>query len=364
MGGPFFYNSIQPHKCRSRIRNPLINQYCSFCGLFISEDPSVVYLRPESFSYVNSCIGEHDIILTNMIKKQRIHLHYTQEASHISFRHNLVDWLERSARKLNLSVSTTHLSVAILDIVMSEYAIPSEKMEIMVFTALSIAGKMNDRDELLPCLKDVPVFFQKEMSVSELQSCEKVVFEVLDYSVVIQTPYQFASYFISCGVISNIDMNNKYAATVMYEFERMVSLFASSCLKNYELCKFESVVVGAAIVAGARKMLGFKHTWTKHLEKLTGITWSSIYTCFGILERTAIEVYGDELKVKELHPTPIKRKSTQALNGTEDKEWATVANVSGIDDKQVFVSRFSFSTNSNDEQLNCQTYCSQLPDPR
>ena len=364
MGGPFFYNSIQPHKCRSRIRNPLINQYCSLCGLFISEDPSVVYFRPESFSYVNSYIGEHGIILTNMIKKQRLHLHYTQDAFHLSFRHNLVDWLERTARKLNLSVSTTHLSVAIIDIVMSEYAIPSEKMEIMVFTALSIAGKMNDRDDLLPCLKDVPEYFQKEMSVSELQSCEKVVFEVLDYSAGIQTPYQFASYFISCGVISNIDLKNKYAATIIYEFERMVSLFASSCLKNYELCKFESVVVGACIVAGARKMLGFKHIWTDHLEKLTGINWCSIYTCFGILERTAIEIYGDELKVKELNPTPIKRKSTQAFNDTEDKEWATATNVSEVDENQVFVSQFSFSTNSNDEQLNCQNYSSQLSDHR
>ena len=360
MSGPTVYPTIHPHKCRSRINTPLLDQYCSLCGIFISQNPSITYLKPLLFSNVNSYIGDQNLALDYMLKKQTIHLHYTEDAFHLPFRLGLVDWLEKTARKLKLNVSTIHLSIAIIDIVLSGYAIPVEKMEIMVFTALNIAGKMEDFDDRLPCLNDVPYYFQKPISVSELQSCEKIVFEVLGYNANIQTPYQFACQFISCGVISNQDIKEICGFTAMNEFERLVSLFSSASLKNYDLCQFEASVTAAAIIACTRKALGFKQIWTDHLTKLTRIPWNQLHLCLSILEQTAFEMYRDEIIVKDLQPTPIKRKSNNTQISTTDKGYGSIENDKIETEKQVFVSRFSFNNCEDDGNLKCTVLDKQM----
>ena len=348
MSGPNVNSTLYPHKCRNRINQPLSNQYCSFCGIFISDDPSVVYLRPPSFSSADSYIADQNLVIANMIKKQTIHLYYDRSAFHVPFRPGLVDWLEKTARKLGLNSSTVHLSVAILDIVLSAYSIPYDKMEVMVFTVLNMAGKMEDRDDRLPCLKDVPVYFQKAMRISELIACEKIVFEVLGYNANIQTPYRFARQFISYGVISNQDIDNKCTTSVMNEFERLMSLFTLASLKNYDLCQFEASIVGSATIAATRKALGFSHIWTDHLERLTRVSWSRLHPCLKILENTAIEIYGDETVARDIQPTPIKRKFTFSVVTTNDKGYElTPSDKDNVTGKQVFVSRFSFSNNQD-----------------
>jgi len=347
MSGLTIYANPFPHKCRTRVQKSLITQYCSYCGIAISSNPAISYLRPSSFDIVNSYIGEQNLIIDNMLKKQNIHLYYSEDASHIPFRHGLVDWLEKTTRKLNLNVSTTHLSVAIIDIVLSCYAVPIEKMETMVFTALNLAAKLNDRDNRLPLLKDVSYYFQKQISISELQNCEKVVFEILGYNSNIQTPFSFACQFISCGVVNNLDIKNKSSTYMLSEFERLLSLFASASLKNYELCRFEASVVGASMIAAVRKELGFKNIWTEHLERLTKTTYNQLKESLHILEEAAYEHYGDEIHSKEILPTPIKRKSTNTLTSTTGGSKINYED-DKLDAKQVFVSCFSFNSDDSD----------------
>lgn len=358
MSVPYLYDNPYPHKCRSRVNGSLKDQYCCFCGIAISANPAISYLRPFSYNQVNSYIGDQNLIIDNMIKKQTIHLHYSEEAFHIQFRQGLVDWLEKTARKLNLNISTTHLSIAIIDIVLSGYAIPMDKMEIMIFTALNIACKMNDRDDRLPCLKDVPFHFQKEISISELQNCEKIVFEVLSYNSNIQTAYGFACQFILCGVISNQDLKNNHTSYIMSEFERLMSLYASASIKNYELCQFEATTVGAAMIAGVRKTLGFQHVWTEHLEKVTRTTWDQLQDCMQILEETAFEIYGDELYVRDILPTPVKRKSFNTLISTIERD--QLIENGNESEKQVFVSKFSFNKSQDDNSLKHSTIDEQM----
>ena len=346
MSGHLHYNSLIPHKCRCRAVHPYADQYCSFCGIFISPNDAIVYLRPASFSNFNAIIGDQSLILIKMVKKQTIHKFYTKDAFHLPFRVNMVCWLEKSVRKLNLVPSTIHLSTAIIDIVMSSYAIPDDKMEVMIFTALNMAGKMEDRDDRLPNLKDVPDYFQKEIKKTDLEACEKIVFEVLNFSVNIQTPYHFACYFISCGVISNQDLDGNCASALLSEFERLMSLFASASLREYELYRFEAVVVGAAMIAGTRKALGLHRTWTDHLKRMTKVSWTQLKVCVDILEHTAINLHGAQLKVQNLLPR-LKKNKSRNLIGTADKEISSIVKEKSVN--QVFDCHFDCENMYGDE---------------
>lgn len=347
MGGPFAYNSLIPHKCRSRTTHSSPDHYCSFCGIFISPDPGTMYLRPASFSNFNAFIGDQSQMVGHMVRKQTIHYFYNQEAFHLPVRLNLVDWLEKTAKKYNLNASTVHLAVAIIDVVLSDYAISVDSMEIMIFTALNIAGKMEDRDERLPHLDDVPHIFQKPITLSDLETCERIVFRVLNFNANIQTPLRFANYFASVGAISNQELNGRCATALISEFERLMSLFTSASLRRYEFCQFEAVKVGAAIIAAARKALGLTEPWTKHLERISNVSRYDLQDCLKILDNVAAEIYSSELVVQNLFPTPRKRKSIQSVIETTDKKLIGAGN--DVDEKQIFVSQFSFNSSTDED---------------
>ena len=348
MGSPLTIKSVYPHKCRSRLTHLLQDQYCSLCGICLSSNPLISFLRPFSFSNFNVNVGNPSLVLESMIRKQTVHLHYSPDAFHLLFRPVLIDWLEKTARKLDLCAPTIHLAVAILDIVLSGYAIPEDKMEIMVFTALNMAGKMNDRDERLPCLKDVPAYFNKDIRLSDLESCEKVVFEVLGFNSNIQTPFLFACQFVICGAISTADIAGKCTSLALSEFERLIHVFASASLQHYQMCSFPAIVSGAAIVAAARKALGFSQVWTEHLEQLTKVSWADMQSCLAILEYTASEVYGDEAKARRIEPSPVKRRSAEFMTGTSDKDPAVFAE-NELSRKELFLSMFCVENGMEEE---------------
>lgn len=322
------------HRCETLNRREETVHFCQTCGAFLAKkslffDQNGVgsmlcskqmegerVMRSRAFVTRDTHGACSGTVLSQMIKKQSKNRYYNTHPHHLPFRHKVFDWMESLVAKFGYQQSTLHLAVGYFDAVLSLFTVTTAQIKLISYICLFIAAKMEEKDEKIPLIEEAFKLFDKEFSNSEILNCEKLVFKILDYQLNLKTPFSFAIFFLSKGIVqvNEIPSGNShpdFRETFAKKLEELVIHLVSRSLKDYSFYQFTSIAVASSAIALARKMMKIDECWSKGLEELTLLSWSAIKDCVAMLEEDS----------KGFRPTvwssPDKPRSLEALSTKE-----------------------------------------------
>lgn len=292
-----------PHTCSSISPAEDRAHFCQYCGVFLplfpQPDPSLPPSPIPSPSIVRSSVfakrdphgSNSSFVLSQMIKKQAKNRFFNKQPHHLAYRGKVLAWMESLVTKFNYQQSTLHLAVCYFDAVLSLYTVTVPQVKLISYICLFVAAKMEEKDEKIPLVEEAFKLFDKEFSSAEILNCEKIVFKILDYQLNLKTPFSFASFFLSRGVLlsSEIPPEGDPVFFVAQLETAVVELLRKS-LQSYEFYQFTSIAVAAAAIALARKTMGVPEIWPEFLENLTLLRWSAIEECVAMMEGREVVV--------------------------------------------------------------------------
>lgn len=339
---------IPQHKC-TMVSNPSTScQFCRICGVYMSKSsPKATFYRPAAYEMVDPLRLDNNSILAEMIKRQALNRYYNAQANHLGFRCELVGFVEEVAAKLEYKEATFYLAVAILDALLSLYSVDRAQIKLVGFMALNLAAKIHETSVKIPELCAVVKLFENQFDVDEIANCENMLAQVLGYNLNIKTPHSFVEYFLSKGVVSDMDFAGLSVAqirTKAAQLEKLVAFFLQTSASFYEFYKFTAIAVSTAVLACARKLMGLEAVWTHDLENLSQVSWDAIEQCTLMLYEAAMRSVpelslraiagdcGEEMECPALL-TAMKRQESLMTEATSEKEYSH--------DEKVRVSEFS-----------------------
>lgn len=230
-----------------------------------------------------------DFAFQQLLQKQTKNRYFNPQAHHIGYRAKVISWMANLVRKFAYSDSTFHFAVGYFDAVLSLYTVTLKQVKLISYICLYIAAKMEERDGKVPSIEEAFKLFDNEFSSAEIINCEKLVFKILDYQLNIKTPYAFATFFLSRGVLLPSELPAGLHAEARTDFldklERLINDLVCQSVNNYAFYRYSSVAIAASAVALARRMMGLSCAWSDTLENLTMLNWQSINECFTLLEK-------------------------------------------------------------------------------
>ena len=278
-----------------------VSKFCSICGLYkpsgFAED--LVVYRPSQFPKTEIFRLNPQTILKEMISKQHKNRCFNTDPNHADFRGQLVKWLIGISDKLDFNKDALHLSISILDSILSVFAIQEDQVKVFTFVSLYMAAKMEEKKHKLPTLDSVIELFEDEFSADEFKYYETVVLVSLNFDLNIITPFKFVSYFCYRGALFNTDFEFKIkpgqVELIKEGFSHFCEVFLKACLMSYETNRYSPLIVGCSVIACARKYLNCKKVWPVILQELTGVDETRLKGCSEILERSGLKHFEDDL---------------------------------------------------------------------
>lgn len=344
---------IQRHKCIATNATTTRCDFCRICGVYMSKStPKATYYRSAKYNIADPFRLDGNMILSELIKKQSQNRYFNTQAHHLSYRSELIGFVEEISLKLEYNETTFQLAIGMLDALLSLYAIDKKQIKMVCFTALNLAAKMEENNSKIPELTAIAQLFENQFDIEELANCEVLLAKVLGYNLNIKTPYIFVNHFLSKGVVSDSDIERlslKQTEEKIIEFEKLVSLFLQISNTHYEFYKFTSIAVATSIIACARRLSGFGLSWTPELENLTHVTYSSIEQCCALLYEAAQEQY--PILTPQIVLGTCKDESDLAVSSNGLKSRSSIFTESTSEkDEHFHIEEFNFSDSENEEQ--------------
>lgn len=331
------------HKCVSNNNSSGACAFCRVCGVYMStKSPQTIFHRLAKHCISDPYKLDGNMMLKEMIKRQGANRYYNVQANHLGYRSELLCFVEEISMKLEYSEATFHLAVAVLDALLSLYAIEKKQLKMVCFMALNLAAKMEENNSKIPELCAIVQLFENQFTADELANCEVLLAGVLGYNINIKTPLTFVNYFMSRGVISSDDLISTSAHEInkkLEQFEQLVSFFMHLSITHYDFYKFTSIAVATSVIACARKLIGFETCWNTELENLTHVSQDSIEQCCAMLYEAARDqfplltpqaVLGLPLEENECSTYDSAQKSRSSVFTQATSEKDDTANADGF----------------------------------
>jgi Cyclin, N-terminal domain/Cyclin, C-terminal domain len=211
---------------------------------------------------------------------------YSPNATYLSFRRYLVDWMTSIGETFRLHDSTIHVSVLFLDkILRSRNEIPREQWQLIATACISLAAKYEEAEEHCPHIPDL-------LRISKLSNAghtslsfrdgELQVLKYLNWKLRAVPAIHVVGYFTARGVLFDGDRWNNPAPTykVTSSLEKFALFFSNMTLQSYDFSKYYPTTLAAAILLASRVAVKVEPHWRPELTKLTGYEESEIVDCF------------------------------------------------------------------------------------
>ena len=130
------------------------------------------YLRPKGYNVAWTDCGDPRSALQHLKRRQAAHRYYNPHLSCPEARLALIEWMESLCVMLQFAPVTFHTAVAILDVVLAKGDVETDKLKLLAYVSVSLAGKMEEPGPKLPSLADVSRLFQSAYDVADLIACE------------------------------------------------------------------------------------------------------------------------------------------------------------------------------------------------
>ena len=334
------FKSISEHNCQPAHNLGDRFNYCTMCHVQMSKANSTdnntnKFLRTTEYSEPDYQFINPNQILENLIKSQSVNRYFNIALKDLISRGCIIDWIKRLCDNFSFSIQCFHLSVAIFDAILSLYKMPEEQLKLLAFIAVYLSAKKLEREDKIPIVKNIVLFFQNEFTKEDFANYETFIVQIFNWNLNLRTPYTFASFFFSKGVLSTDDLEmsdcDMPEQEIARKLQNLILELVEASLKNYEFYAYTPIAIAASAIALARTILGFR-TWNCDLEALTWISWDSIKECTEKLR----SAYGgnscQSFHVKSMSDidevrTPAKR-SMPELQSTDDKNTELAKNLS------------------------------------
>jgi len=181
----------------------------------------------------------------------------------------LVDWLAELKHSFKLNDITLHLSVKVMDRVISIWDLERKMFQCLGCACMLIASKLEETQPVT--IKDLAYMTDGTYTSDQIKEMEAKVCDLLQFCLQSSTPYQFIDRFLrasdaTAGLLSPSPRNPIQEQMVLYLTE--LSLMKS------EFMETPSCLITAAAVYLARATLGIRdvdgNIWSKTLEYYTG----------------------------------------------------------------------------------------------
>ena len=328
----------KPHKCKTKLSMHNKCRFCAHCGSYMTKSVrEAKFYRSKKYYDPNLYVIDHVVELEELIAKQSWNRFYNSKNLYISYRKNMIIFVEEIAERLEYRESTLHLAVALFDAFMALSIVDIQMLKLIGFMALYLAAKLQENNQKIPELSCISKLFDNSYTVTELEDLEIMFMKTLEYNLNLKTPYSFIEYFFSVGVVSDRDLKCISLDSIdgkITLYETIVVHFIRIALEKYDFYQYTSIAIATSSMACARKLMCFKETWPKELEILTKVTWKAISTCTEILFNIAKEDYPfifennkSSLRTEESdqieHLTKLRSDSLITMDCESEKESTT-----------------------------------------
>lgn len=265
---------------------------CKHCGAFISKDGVVAikeYSRRSKLEY------DADTFIKNMIRQKCYNKKFISQlnASEISLRRKIVDWICQVGEQIGISIEYVHRAVVYLDRIMDVNMINEDIGELLAIICLILSTKMGEEDEKVYMLNKIFKEKVKDKRV-RIKEYEIQVLSLLEWDLNCVTPLDFIEIFAYEGLVFEKDIikgknpTNK-VASVLRQYSEFL---ADMCLQEYTSIKIPSIKLAAGIIATARKILKINRIWNPELTVMTGLEYKDIFEICDYVYNTYKKLFG------------------------------------------------------------------------
>lgn len=248
-------------------------------------------------------------ILSQMIRRQNQNRYFNPKATHLEYRSQIVDWMQKIITKLEMSDMTFHISVLFLDSVLSMTSAEVEHLKLIAYICFFVAAKMEENESKIPLVEEALLIFENQFTRAEFENCECTIFQILQYNLNPVTPLHILQFFLSSGIVFSddyIEQSEKDCHDFVKNFEQFCFKLLNDCIQRYEFYRYSSIAVAASVIATARIHFMFRECWNKKMEQLTLINFSDIEEC----TKYIINLF---LKKNQKFDTPKRRTNSSSL---------------------------------------------------
>lgn len=280
-------------------------EYCVRCLVLLLPESKTAMIRSPVFSQIDFPHTNPNDLFMNHIRLHSVHRYYNKALLNLGHRKELITWIKNLCRNLKFSQTTFHLGVAIFDGALSLYRVKEEQHWVLAFLSVCLAAKTTESENSLPLRNEMVEYFRNEYSAEDLMFYEVEIVKAFSWNLNIRTPFVFANFFFSRGIVSSDDLQTTQSLTsgqlLAEKLESRVLKLLEVSLGNYSFYYYTSIAVAAAAVAAARKQFGLV-PWPTHMEYLTFIPWEKIINCVSGL----LKEFQETVKTKKKCMTPAK----------------------------------------------------------
>lgn len=203
-------------------------------------------------------------------------------SNYLNKRKDMLEYLESLIKFFNYNDAVFYFAVSILDKVLKMTDVL--KFDLTLIASLLIAIKWAQNDCSVPQLSQFSSSEGAEyFNSQELKKYESNILMLLDYDLMIYTPYDYLEFFLMNGIFSEQEMNRN-----RLDIEN-VSDYARGLLRKFifdqRYVDFQSFEIACSVVTCTRANFEIEEKWPSFLEELYCIKLSNFMICNVVLKR-------------------------------------------------------------------------------
>ncbi|CAD8112682.1 unnamed protein product [Paramecium sonneborni] len=264
---------------------------CQQCGIFINNSTTRVY-KTTKMKY-NTFFNPLKI-LGNILTPLTI-------AQHQITRLPIIDFLEQTSERLNLSTNTTFLAITYIDHFFNKVSVDEKLIFLYAAAALMLAAKAQELDEKIPFISKLKRYSSltphpeiNNFTTQEFCNAEKALIESLNWKLQKITLLDRIESLLSFGVIDDDDslsqppqqkenkdsqfthiklrdLDEKQIINYVNEVENKYIETAYSVIRDDQIYfSNDQTILALSCIAFLRKKAGLLNIWSQQLQALTG----------------------------------------------------------------------------------------------
>lgn len=226
-------------------------------------------------------------IVGTLQEKEKQRIPFLQQSPQLKYRHVLVTWMRAVAEELNLSNTSVHLAVYLLDIFMDNHRIVEERLGLVALVCILLAAKFEERDANVPKISELNSRVGNQYPITDFISLEFMIMQFLHWSLVLPTAAHFAEYYTvfatSSSDMCSVPSQFKTFKELRNAVQHNVRDFLDLSLQEVCLIPVKPSLVAAACIAAARQTLQLSSKWTSILQNVTKYQFMDLLPCVSVL---------------------------------------------------------------------------------
>lgn len=264
---------------------------CQTCGIYLSKYTTVREHENVAF-FAEIPLDE---ILDQMKAIMHINRAYSPKPNYLRYRRFVVDWMCEIGDTINLSYTTIHHSVALMDTYFSNVSdISTDKkskefLQLIALTSIFISAKFREKDSRGPTAYNISTLTRGQYSEKQILNCERNILMCIDYQLHFATPADIVTHFLNQGIMFHNDEVYKGKETreteaptqkVVQYVRKFAEFFVDMCLQEYDFQKYDSHTIACSIILASRRAVHFKKTWHDEFSFLLDTQFEQIQECY------------------------------------------------------------------------------------